>query len=68
MVSACNRHLSQVRLHLTSSVTATELTYSHSLGDWAAFLVLDLGIPEIEAIPAGVRALLGVVQAVAVSR
>lgn len=31
-------------------------------------MILDIGIPEIEAIPAGLRVLLGVVQAIAVSR
>ncbi|VDC01026.1 unnamed protein product [Peniophora sp. CBMAI 1063] len=36
-----------------------------NLTDWVAFMVLDIGIPEIEAIPLGVRALLGTVQAVA---
>ncbi|VDC01027.1 unnamed protein product [Peniophora sp. CBMAI 1063] len=37
-----------------------------NLADWAAFMILDIGIPEIEAIPTGVRVLLGVIQAVAV--
>ena len=43
------------------------LTSHLSLADWAAFMILDIGIPEIEAIPTGVRVLLGVLQAVAVS-
>ena len=43
------------------------LTSHVSLTDWAAFMILDIGIPEIEAIPTGVRVLLGVLQAVAVS-
>ncbi|KAI0320948.1 cation transport protein-domain-containing protein [Amylostereum chailletii] len=37
-----------------------------NLIDWAFFLILNIGIPEIEAIPVGVRVLLGAVQAVAV--
>ncbi|KZV62678.1 TrkH-domain-containing protein [Peniophora sp. CONT] len=37
-----------------------------NVADWAAFLILDIGIPEIEAIPTGVRVMLGVLQAVAV--
>ena len=43
------------------------LTSHVSLTDWAAFMILDIGIPEIEAIPTGVRVLLGMLQAVAVS-
>ncbi|KZV64154.1 TrkH-domain-containing protein [Peniophora sp. CONT] len=37
-----------------------------NLADWAAFMILDIGIPEIEAIPTGIRVLLGVLQSVAV--
>ena len=41
--------------------------FPFSVADWAAFMILDVGIPQIEAIPTGIRLLLGVVQAVAVS-
>ncbi|KAJ4483537.1 cation transport protein-domain-containing protein [Lentinula aciculospora] len=34
--------------------------------DWLSFMVLDIGTPAIEAIPVGVRLLIGVLQAVAV--
>ena len=37
-----------------------------STTDWFFFLVLDIGNSTIDAIPAGVRVLLGVLQAVAV--
>ncbi|TFY79418.1 hypothetical protein EWM64_g4595 [Hericium alpestre] len=37
-----------------------------NITDWFFFLVLDIGNPAIDAIPVGVRVLLGVVQAVAV--
>ncbi|KAJ3993863.1 cation transport protein-domain-containing protein [Lentinula boryana] len=34
--------------------------------DWLSFMVLDIGTPAIEAIPVGVRLIIGVLQAVAV--
>ncbi|KAJ3972950.1 cation transport protein-domain-containing protein [Lentinula raphanica] len=34
--------------------------------DWLSFMVLDIGTPAVEAIPVGVRLLIGVLQAVAV--
>ena len=36
------------------------------LTDWVAFLVLDIGTPELEAIPLGTRFAIGLLQAVAV--
>jgi hypothetical protein len=39
---------------------------SSSLSDWFFFLVLDLGNPPIDSIPAGVRVAIGLLQAVAV--
>lgn len=37
-----------------------------SFTDWFFFMVLDIGTPAIEAIPVGMRFLIGLLQAIAV--
>ena len=53
---------------LPSNSNCPSLTFNNlsSLTDWFFFLVLDIGTQAIEAIPVGVRVLLGLLQATAV--
>lgn len=42
------------------------IKFLSSVTDWLSFMVLDIGTPAIDAIPVGVRLIIGVLQAVAV--
>ncbi|KAJ3890076.1 cation transport protein-domain-containing protein [Lentinula edodes] len=44
----------------------TQTPALHCVTDWLSFMVLDIGTPAIDAIPVGVRLIIGVLQAVAV--
>ena len=63
VVTAHSSHCSGVRVRRTPALTLAPLS---SLAGGATFMILDIGIPEIKAIPTGVRAPLSVLQAVAV--
>ena len=59
----CNIEVVALDFYLTSDGCA-EICFS--ITDWFFFLVLDIGNPVIEAIPAGVRVLDGALMSVAV--
>ena len=52
--------------HLTEKVLLLIFLSLSSVTDWFFFLVLDIGNPAITSIPAGVRVIIGLLQATAV--